>query len=244
MTFDRPTDPSQTPPDDIDRDTSPSDVPPAPSDQWPAEEPAQQPPSPPASDQWPAEEPVPPAEAAPPYVPPEPVEPVEPVQPVEPAPPVAAAEPVPVPPAATPAPPPEPVAPPPPPPPVAPAASQVNVNAAPAAAPIAAAPVSTGPGPLYWARRILSLLFAVLFVLLGIRIFLLLFVADPDNDIVNFVYSVTEPFVAPFRGMFQFDEVVAGARTLDVAALAALIGWLLIYVLIMAILRLGDRGRG
>ena len=83
----------------------------------------------------------------------------------------------------------------------------------------------------------------MLFVLLGVRIFLLLLVADSDNDIVNFVYSVTEPFVAPFRGMFQFDQVSAGQATLDIAAVAALIGWLLIYVLIMAILRLADPRR-
>jgi uncharacterized protein YggT (Ycf19 family) len=160
------------------------------------------------------------------YVPPpaEPVQPVAAVQPVEPVEPVTVVQPA------------QPVQGPP------PAGSQVNVNAAPAAA---AAPtyVEPGPGPLYWARRVISLLFAILFVLLGVRIFLLLLVADPNNDIVNFVYSVTEPFVAPFRGMFQFDQVTAGQATLDIAAVAALIGWLLIYVLIMAILRLADPGR-
>ena len=101
--------------------------------------------------------------------------------------------------------------------------------------------VSTGPGPLYYARRVLSLLFGVLFVLIIVRIVLLLLVANADNNIVDFVYSVTEPFVAPFRGIFQFDQVVAGDATLDIAAVVALIGWLLIYLLIMAILRIGDR---
>ena len=52
---------------------------------------------------------------------------------------------------------------------------------------------------------------------------------------------MTEPFVAPFRGIFQFDAVASGDRTLDIAALVALIGWTLIYALIMAILRLADR---
>ena len=101
--------------------------------------------------------------------------------------------------------------------------------------------VSRGPGPLYYARRIMSLLFGVLFTLLIIRIVLLLLVANPGNEIVDFVYSVTEPFVAPFRGIFQFDQVVSGDATLDIAAIVALIGWLLIYVLIMAILRIADR---
>ena len=101
--------------------------------------------------------------------------------------------------------------------------------------------VSTGPGALYYARRIVSLLFGILFVLLIVRVVMLLLVADPGNDIVDFVYSVTEPFVAPFRGIFQFDQVVSGDATLDIAAIVAMVGWLLIYLLIMAILRIGDR---
>jgi uncharacterized protein YggT (Ycf19 family) len=101
--------------------------------------------------------------------------------------------------------------------------------------------VATGPGPLYWARRVLSLLFGILAILLVLRIVLLLLVANPGNQIVDFIYSVTEPFVAPFRGMFQFDVVVSGERAFDVAAVVALIGWALIYALIMAILRLADR---
>jgi uncharacterized protein YggT (Ycf19 family) len=121
----------------------------------------------------------------------------------------------------------------------------VNVNAP--SQPAYSEPVYTepaGPGPLYWARRIVSLLFGILFVLLGLRIVLLLLMANQQNDIVNFIYNVTEPFVAPFRGIFALDQVSpGGASVFDIAALVALVGWLLIYLLIMAILRLGDRDR-
>ena len=194
-----------------------------------------------------------------------PPNPDDPVEPVEPAEPVAPAEPVddgtqvvepayeqPVQPAA--APPPAAYVPP-------AAAPPPAANVAPAAPPPAAAPpayvqpaatsnvnvadsdgyVAAGPGPLYYARRVISLLFGILVTLLILRIVLLLLVADPGNSIVDFVYSVTEPFVAPFRGMFQFDAVASGSRTLDIAAVVALIGWTLIYALIMAILRLADR---
>ena len=119
-----------------------------------------------------------------------------------------------------------------------PAGSQVNVNSG---QPTYVEPVSGGP--LYYVRRVLSLLFGILAVLLGLRILMLLLVANQQNSIVDFVYGVTEPFVAPFRGIFQFNEVRAGDATLDVAALVALIGWLLVYLLLMAILRLGDRDR-
>ncbi len=118
-----------------------------------------------------------------------------------------------------------------------PAGSQVNVNSGTAYA-------DTSPGPLYYARRVISLLFGILAVLIGLRILLLLFVANESNAIVDFIYDITEPFVAPFRGIFNFDQVSpGGGSVLDVAAIVALIGWLLIYVLLMAILRLGDRDR-
>jgi hypothetical protein len=117
-----------------------------------------------------------------------------------------------------------------------PAGSQVNVNAGPAYAEAAPA------GPLYYARRVVSLLFGILAVLIAIRILLLLLVANQTNAIVNVIYDVTELFVAPFRGIFQFEQVSpGGASVLDIAALVALVGWLLIYLLLMAILRLGDR---
>jgi uncharacterized protein YggT (Ycf19 family) len=117
------------------------------------------------------------------------------------------------------------------------ASSAVNVNS-----PGSATYVEPAAGPLYWARRVVSLLFGILAVLLALRIILLLLAANQANDIVNFVYNITEPFVAPFRGIFQFDVVSpGGGNALDVSAVVALIGWLLIYLLIMAILRLGDR---
>ena len=123
-------------------------------------------------------------------------------------------------------------------PPAQPAGSQVNVNAD------SPAYVAASPGPLYYTRRVVSLLFGILAVLIALRILLLLLVANQTNAIVDFVYNVTEPFVAPFRGIFQFDAVTPGGGSVfDVAAVVALIGWLLIYVLIMAILRLGDRDR-
>jgi len=120
-----------------------------------------------------------------------------------------------------------------------PAGSQVNVNSS-----NGGYAEPAGPGPLAYVRRILSLLFGILAIMLGLRILLLLFVANESNNIVEFVYNVTEPFVAPFRGIFSFDQVTPGGGSVfDVAAVVALIGWLLIYLLLMAILRLGDRDR-
>ena len=118
-----------------------------------------------------------------------------------------------------------------------PAGSQVNVNADAGAR----AYVEPAPGPLYYVRRVLSLLFGILAVLILLRIVFLLLVANESNAIVDFVYAVTEPFVAPFRGIFNFDVVRVGDSALDIGALIALVGWFLIYLLIVAILSLGDR---
>jgi uncharacterized protein YggT (Ycf19 family) len=116
------------------------------------------------------------------------------------------------------------------------AGSQVNVNAG------GGGYVEASPGPLFYVRRVVSLLFGILAVLLALRIIFLLLVANQTNVIVDAVYNITEPFVAPFRGIFNFDEVSpGGASVFDIAALVALVGWLLIYLLIMAILRIGDR---
>ena len=125
--------------------------------------------------------------------------------------------------------------------PAQPASGPVNVNAAPASRAYAE---PAGPGPLYYARRVVSLLFGILAVLIGLRILLLLLVANETNSIVDFVYNVTQPFVEPFRGIFAIDAVTPGGGSVfDVAAVVALIGWLLIYLLLVAILRLGDRDR-
>lgn len=124
----------------------------------------------------------------------------------------------------------------------APAPGQGQVNVSSQGGPAYVEPAE--PGPLSYAGRIVSLLFGILAVLIGLRILLLLLVANESNAIVDFVFSITEPFVAPFRGIFAFDAVTPGGGSVfDVAAVVALIGWLLIYLLLMAILRIGDRNR-
>ncbi len=104
--------------------------------------------------------------------------------------------------------------------------------------------VATGPGPLYYARRVVALLFGILFVLLILRIVLLLLGANAGNGLVDGIYNVSDPFVAPFRGVFTLGTIrPVGRSVFDVAALVALIGYALIELLILAILRLGDRDR-
>jgi len=115
---------------------------------------------------------------------------------------------------------------------------QINVNA------VEPTYVEPEPGPLYYAHRVISLLFGILAVVLALRVALLLFAANAGNAVVDAIYGVSEPFVAPFRGIFSFDAVSPnGTNVFDVAALVAFLGWSLIYILIMAVLRIADRDR-
>jgi uncharacterized protein YggT (Ycf19 family) len=85
-------------------------------------------------------------------------------------------------------------------------------------------------------------LFGVLQVALILRIILLLLVANPGNDVVQFILDLTNPFVEPFRGMFQLDRVRADqGSVLDIAAIVALIGWSLVEMLVLALIRVFDR---
>jgi uncharacterized protein YggT (Ycf19 family) len=101
-----------------------------------------------------------------------------------------------------------------------------------------------GPGAAAVASRFVMFLFGVLQVALILRIILLLLVANPGNDVVQFILNLTDPFVEPFRGMFQLDRVRADqGSVLDIAAIVALIGWTLVEMLVLALLRVFDRRR-
>lgn len=98
--------------------------------------------------------------------------------------------------------------------------------------------VPAGPSGATTAARVVTFAFGILQVLLLLRIVLLMLVANPGNGLVDAIYSITQPFVEPFIGMFTLDRVTAGQSVLDVAAVVALIAWTLVEALILAALRI------
>jgi uncharacterized protein YggT (Ycf19 family) len=126
---------------------------------------------------------------------------------------------------------------------------QADPYVAPAPAPAAASSTvrttdtarASGPGGATLATRIVTFLFGILQALLILRIILLLLVANPGNDIVQFIFDITQPFVEPFRGMFSLNKVTVGQSVFDVAALVALIAWTLVEALILAGIRIFSR---
>ena len=99
-----------------------------------------------------------------------------------------------------------------------------------------------GPGGATVIARLITFLFGILQVALILRIVLLLLVANEGNDVVRLILGVTDPFVEPFRGMFALDRVTGDqGSVLDIAAVVALIGWTLVELLILALLRIFNR---
>ena len=73
-------------------------------------------------------------------------------------------------------------------------------------------------------------------IVLGFRIFLLLFSANPNTPFVQFIYRTSDDFMAPFRGIFPPHQSMTGGY-LDVTALFALVIYALIAVLMGTLMR-------
>jgi hypothetical protein len=75
------------------------------------------------------------------------------------------------------------------------------------------------------ARRLVVLIFGIIQILIILRIVLLLLNAREGNEIVSFILNTSQVFVSPFNGIFNKDALAAGGSILDIAAIAALVGW-------------------
>jgi uncharacterized protein YggT (Ycf19 family) len=91
--------------------------------------------------------------------------------------------------------------------------------------------------PLATVERLIVFIFSLIELIIVARILLLLVAARESNAIVQFIYNLSDIFVAPFRGILGINEVQAGAAALDVAAIVALIGWVIIELIVIALVR-------
>lgn len=98
--------------------------------------------------------------------------------------------------------------------------------------------VTQRSNPMATVERVIVFIFSLIQLLIGLRIVLLLVAAREGNDIVSFIYNASEIFVAPFRGILGIEAVEAGQTALDVGAIVALIGWIIIELIIIGLLRL------
>jgi len=89
-------------------------------------------------------------------------------------------------------------------------------------------------------EKIVYLIYGILAGLLLIRFTLSLFGANRLNAFADLIYSVTDPLVAPFRGLFNIDATY-GVSRFDVESLIAIIVYGLIAWVITKALDLGRK---
>ena len=112
-------------------------------------------------------------------------------------------------------------------------------------APVAAAPGGTArsstvveraevsPSGGEMIRRVVTLIFGIIQVFIVLRIVLLLLNAREGNDLVSFILNTSQLFVAPFIGIFNRDELTSSGSVLDIAAIAALVGWTVLELIVL-----------
>jgi hypothetical protein len=76
--------------------------------------------------------------------------------------------------------------------------------------------------------RVIWYIAGVLITLLALRFVLVLLGANPSNGFVNFIYSASHPFVAPFFGVFSYNNLRYGVSRLEVYTLLAIVVYALI----------------
>ena len=103
---------------------------------------------------------------------------------------------------------------------------------------VATREVSYRSSPGAMVERLILFIFGLILGLIILRIVLLLLAARQGNDLVSFIYNLSEVFVAPFRGILRIDEVAAGQAALDVGAIVGLVGWIVIGLIVFGLLRI------
>ena len=82
-------------------------------------------------------------------------------------------------------------------------------------------------------RRLVVLIFGIIQVFIGLRIVLLLLDAREANGLVALILNMSQLFVTPFEGIFRTDALHSAGSILDVAAIAALVGWTILEAVVL-----------
>jgi hypothetical protein len=70
--------------------------------------------------------------------------------------------------------------------------------------------------------RVIWFIAGVIIVLLAFRFVLSLLGANTTNGFANFIYSASHPFVAPFFGLFSYNNIQYGVSRFEVYTLIAM----------------------
>ncbi|MBD2256402.1 YggT family protein [Pseudanabaena sp. FACHB-2040] len=84
----------------------------------------------------------------------------------------------------------------------------------------------------------ITYLVGALQILLGLRFLLRLTAANPDNTFAGFIYSLSQPFVAPFSTLFISPTFDGNTHIFDVNILVAMIAYLVLALLAIWLVRI------
>lgn len=104
---------------------------------------------------------------------------------------------------------------------------------------VVAEPV-VGPGVVL--ARIIYFVFGVIIAFIVLRFVFLLLGANQANEFVNFIYTVSGAFVAPFYGIFNITPRF-GVSVFDISSIVAIIVYALIAWALASLVTLGTRNR-
>jgi uncharacterized protein YggT (Ycf19 family) len=102
-------------------------------------------------------------------------------------------------------------------------ATNVNVSSSPSSS-----------SSMWTTTRMTALVFTVIEVLLLVRFVGKLLGANAQQGFVSAIYGITEPLVAPFRGIFTQPE---GTQMFEIASLLSVLFFVLIAALVVALVR-------
>ena len=106
---------------------------------------------------------------------------------------------------------------------------------------VVAETASMEPSGAEVARRVVTLIFGIVQTFIVLRIILLLLNAREGNGLVQFILDVSQLFVAPFVGIFNSDALHANGSVLDIAAIAALVGWTILEMIVLWVTNIARR---
>lgn len=93
----------------------------------------------------------------------------------------------------------------------------------------------------YLLATLLNIIFGAVVFLLGLRIVLRLFGANPSTPFVSWTYSVSESLLTPFRGIFPTTQLVPGS-VFDIPAFVALLVYGIAFYLVASIVNMIANG--
>lgn len=85
------------------------------------------------------------------------------------------------------------------------------------------------------ATRIVSFIFGTIIVLIVLRFLMVLLGASEGNAIIDALYSITQPLVMPFFGIFNYD-VSYGQSQVEFASLVAMLAYWLVGIGILKLI--------